>query len=471
MAPIEEEFSEGSGAAVHLVSLSDDVLVESEAGGRSLVVVSRWGELCLDAPGALVRESLRRMGLGPVSLANVTDGRDEDGLRQVLTDLRGSIVHSLGFRDRGGPLLSAEPCAVGAEFSLPELEPTRTVRLSRFATIRRCTDQLVMESPRAEFRVVLHQPPAAQVSTALAAAHPAAEVAAAVGEATPVVLAVLRYLVAAGLALPAADDGTFAEDDDAARYWTHHELTFHRRSRSRQRDSAPGPGDPLPPASVTKPMPAGTRVPLYRPDLGAGGEATLTELLEADHGCPDFTERALTERQLGELLFRAARIRGPGPEHLPHGMTHAASQRPYLNIACLYELELYLSIERCQGLPLGIYHYDPAGHALTLVTDDGAPRAELLDAAKVAAACVLRPPVLISLTARMDRMTALAGAAYATTLMHVGALQQTLYLVAKSMGLVAHPVSVDAGDSLQRALDLPWPAEIGVGECVVDCPV
>lgn len=456
---------------MHLVSLSDDVLVESEPGGRCVVVVSRWGELSMEEPGALVRECLRRMGLGPVSLANVTDGRQENGLRQLLADLRGSVVHSLGLRDRGGPLLSAEPCAAGAEFSLPDLEPTRAVRLSRLATIRRCADQLVIESPRAEFRVVLHQPLAVRVSTALAAAHTATEVADAFGEATPVVLAVLRYLMASGAAVPAADDGTFVEDDDAAaRYWTHHELTFHRRSRSRQRDCTQGPDELPPPAPVTKPM-AGTRVPLYRPDLGAELEPGLTALLEADHGCPDFTDRALTERQLGELLFRAARIRGPGPEHLPHGMTHTASQRPYLNIACLYELELYLSIERCQGLPLGVYHYDPAGHALTLVTDDGATRAELLDAAKVAAGCVLRPPVLISLTARMDRMTALAGAAYATTLMHVGALQQTLYLVAKAMGLVAHPVPVDAGDSLQRALDVPWPAEIGVGECVVDCPV
>jgi hypothetical protein len=54
----------------------------------------------------------------------------------------------------------------------------------------------------------------------------------------------------------------------------------------------------------------------------------------------------------------------------------------------------------------------------------------------------------------MARTTALGGAAYATTLMHVGALQQTLALVARSMGLTAHPVPVDANGTTQRALRL-----------------
>lgn len=469
VVPIKRDV--GDAAAVHLVSLSDDVLVESEPGGR-LVVVSRWGELTLDEPGALVRESLQRMSLGPVSLANVTAGHDSNGLQQVLHDLRGSIVHSVGLRDRHGPLLSVVPLAAAAVFRLPELEPSCPVRLSRFATVRRSGDELLVESPCAQFRVVLHQPAAAQITAALAAACTGEDLAEAFEGAETVATDVLRYLLAAGAALPATG-GVAEEDDPALRHWSHHELTFHRHSRSRQRDDPreiAAAGEPLRPAPMTKPLPAGTRVPLPGPDLATVADSSLTLLLEADHGCPHFTERGLSTEQVGELLFRAARIRGPGPEELPHGMTHAASQRPYLNLACLYELELYLSVDRVEGLPVGIYHYDPAGHALTLVNDDEADRAELLDGAKVAAACVLRPPVLISFTARMDRMSALAGAAYATTLMHVGALQQTLNLVGRAMGLAAHPIAVDASDAVQRALRLAWPGEVGVGECVVDSP-
>ena len=54
--------------------------------------------------------------------------------------------------------------------------------------------------------------------------------------------------------------------------------------------------------------------------------------------------------------------------------------------------------------------------------------------------------------------------------MHVGALQQVLYLNAKAMGLAAHAVPVDAGDRVDRALKLEWPGEVGVGECVLDFP-
>ncbi|HEY0640181.1 MAG TPA: hypothetical protein VGD67_21335, partial [Pseudonocardiaceae bacterium] len=53
-------------------SLREDVLVEAD--DDALVVVTRWGEYRVDDPGPLVRESLRRMLLGPVSLANVLPG-------------------------------------------------------------------------------------------------------------------------------------------------------------------------------------------------------------------------------------------------------------------------------------------------------------------------------------------------------------------------------------------------------------
>jgi hypothetical protein len=52
--------------------------------------------------------------------------------------------------------------------------------------------------------------------------------------------------------------------------------------------------------------------------------------------------------------------------------------------------------------------------------------------------------------------------------MHLGTLQQTLYLSAKAMGLSAHAVTVDASDTVDTALGLEWPAEVTVGECVID---
>jgi SagB-type dehydrogenase family enzyme len=222
---------------------------------------------------------------------------------------------------------------------------------------------------------------------------------------------------------------------------------------------------------------------LYRPDLTDRAETdpTLTALLENDHVCPEFNERELSAEQIGEFLYRGARVRSIGPAHLPGGSSsrgagagghsHDASQRPYFSVACLYELELYVSVNRCAGVERGIYHYDPVQHWLSLINDDEADLAEMLDMAMIGGGNHQRPSALITVTARMPRMASVLGAgAYATTLAHVGALQQTLYLVARAMGLAAHAVPVDAGDRVDRALKLDWPSEVGVGECVLALP-
>lgn len=114
-------------------------------------------------------------------------------------------------------------------------------------------------------------------------------------------------------------------------------------------------------------------------------DPTLSELLEDDHTCPEMTERALSAEQIGELLFRAARVRSVGPAYLPGGPAHEASQRPYFSVACLYELEIYVAINRCVGLARGIYHYDPLWHTLTLTNDDAGGLDGLLDLAMVGA--------------------------------------------------------------------------------------
>ncbi len=467
-----------SASTIHLQSLRDDVLVETDDEHGSLVVVSVWGEFVVKNPDEQVRESLRRMTLGPVSLGNVSRARSEssqgavDSLDDVLATLRGSVVRSLGLPDGQGPVLSAVPSTADPEFPLAEISPARSVRLSRFATLRSCCGELVLESPLAQFRVILHQQLAARIVIALAQPRELADLATAARVTLPVARDIVAYLVAVGVVLVADGDGRFAEDTDATwQTWATHELMFHRRSRSSQGDSPcdvpMGELGASPPA--VKPPPPGPRFPLSRPVAGDGAANTpLRALLETDHTCPDFSGRELTETQLGQLLYRSARVRGPGPPHLPHGMTHEASQRPYFSVACLYELELYLSIGKCDALPRGIYHYDPADHALTLINSVESDLGEMLDMATMAAGCVRNPAAVLTLTARMERMRALAGAAYRTTLLHAGALQQTLTVVAGTLGLAAHPVPIDAQDTVDRVLNVPWPGEVSVAECVLD---
>jgi SagB-type dehydrogenase family enzyme len=481
-------------ATVRLCALSEDALLEEDPASGSLVVISRWGELRLDAADAAERNLLRRMRLGPVSIGNVVAARpgtapardvDADratavgagpdaGLDGLLDRLSGAVVHALGLTDGLAPLLSAVPVTAEPAFRPDPVRPDQVVQLSRFAAVRRLAGVPVVESPRAPYRVVLHEQSAARVATGLATATRLPALAALAGLAVPVVADIVAFLVAAGVVVEVGEDGQTPDDAPVCRLWTYHELLFHVRTRTAHRDGEVAAEDPpgRNRAPVTKRPPAGRRFPLHRPDPGrlAQTDPTLTELLEHDHACPRFTTAQLTAAQLGELLFRAARVRAMGPAHSALGAgDDEASQRPYVSIAGRYELELYLTVNRCADLPKGIYHYDPAEHALTLLRDDPAALNALLDLARVAAANSRRPAALITVTARMERVAPVfGGAAYATALMHVGALQQTLYLCALAMGLSAHPVTADASDTVDRLLGLQWPAEIGVGECVVD---
>ena len=472
---------DGSAETIPLWSLAEDSLLEF-GEDTSLVVVTRWGEFDFPDAGPLVGEALRRMALGPVSPANVAASWEEpggpgwtvpgaDALERVLTELSGSVVRSLGLNDGKGPMLSVVPVVPDPVFAPEEIVATRPVRLSRFSALRPGDSGLSLESPSARFRVVLAQPWAVHVAASLGKAVSAAEIAAQEGIPVEVVTRLVGYLVASGCVVAGEDGGRFAEDTDPGlSLWSYEELLFHDRSRTWQAYGLPETAEP-PRSPVAKPRGPGREFALHRPDLTgrAALGPTLTELLETDHAAPAFTTRELSAEQIGEFLYRAARIRSSGPASLPDGTVGEVSQRPYVSTARLYELELYLTVNRCSGLPQGIYHYDPAGHRLFLVSSDTADHRILLDMAMVAAADHRHPAALLSVTTRMARTApVLRSRAYAAALLHLGALQETLHLTAKAMGLAAHAVSVDAGDRVGRALRLDWPAEVCVGECALD---
>lgn len=481
-------------ARLRLWSLSEDVLVEAGPDAEHLVIFTQWGEIKIDDTSPLVRDSLLRMSLGPVAVDNLPTlqeslrllrtGRADEStepwhqLMRVLDRLGNCVVQSLGLDDEAGPVLSVAPVSRQAGFWLPpEIGPDRPVKLSRLASMRAGGGGLVLESPVAQHRVVLHRPVAAWVAGSLGSPTTAAEIAAMLKVAEPVVADILAYLVASGIVL-VGEPGTpprFDQDDDPdLSQWSYHDLQFHARSRMGRHNGPSTTGFPhvdrLPGAPVTKPRPEGARFPLYRPALAdlLAADPPLTEVIEVSRSYRDYSERPVTAEELGELLFRVARIRSTELGSAAAETNYTVSDRPYPSTADLYELELYLSLDRCPGLPRGNYHYDPREHALTLISDSEAELGELLDIAKVAAGSTQRPPVLITVTTRIARLSWIySGIAYATTLKHVGALQQTLHLVATAMGLASTALAVPDGATVDEALSLDWPAEVSVGDFLV----
>lgn len=473
-------------ARIHLWSLSEDVLVEEDAAAARTLVITKWAEVELNGVDDAVLESLRRMTLGPVSLANALAHGDDDGsghwtnVRRVLDQLSGSVVRSLALSDGERPLLSAVPVSRNAFLELVEIPHDRPVRLSRFAAIRTSGTDLVVESPLAQFDVVLHRPLARYAITGLAGVVTIATLAGGLHALPGAVADMVAYLVAAGVVVVGDQlepDGkaSFAEDrDPVLSRWSHHELLFHVRSRMGRYGGPSGAVFPhaerFPSPGLVKVFRTGDKIPLYRPDLSEliFSDPPLTQVLENARLCSDVTGRRLSAEQVGELLYRAARVRAIGSEHAGAAVSYDVSDRPYLSTSGLYELELYVCLHNCADLPRGIFHYDPVEHTLTMVNDSAKELAELLDGAKVAARITAQPPMVITVTARIARASWMyGGIGYSLTLAHVGALQQTLSLVANAMGLAACAPAIDPGDIVDNALRLDSPAEVGVGEFVV----
>jgi SagB-type dehydrogenase family enzyme len=264
--------------------------------------------------------------------------------------------------------------------------------------------------------------------------------------------------------------------------WEFHDLLFHARTR-RGRFDAPYGGtyrlaDRLAPPPALKPAVAGPVHELVRPDLDrlerddpplAWVQAQRRSIREFD------AAQAITDRQLGEFLFRVGRVTGHREAEVstPHGpVRQAFAARPYPAGGGLYELELYAAVQACDGLAPGLYHYDPAGHRLIRLSGRTPEVVGLLrDAAESTGTPEDTLQVLLILAARFPRLAwKYESIAYALTLKHVGVLFQTMYLAATAMGLA--PCAIGGGDAdlFARAAGTDYYAEASVGEFLLGNP-
>ncbi|TKK89535.1 SagB/ThcOx family dehydrogenase [Herbidospora galbida] len=408
------------------------------ARGLTPRIAALLGEL----PGALVHED----DLAERLLTAGGTSEEVALLYLVLDRLHQVLVRTVE------PVLRVTPIARDATFRLPRLAPDDTVRLSRFALVRRSDDGLILESPLSRHRVTLTEE-AMPLIAALARGVMVKE--------APEALA---HLVATGM----AGDDLVEDDHPALRAWEFHDLLFHNRSRVGRHDQPVGATfrfrDETPPEPALKPLPEGPITELFRPSLDEPGPA-FTTVLEGRRSVRSYAS-VLTARQLGELLYRTARVRAVfGPTE---GAPYETSSRPYPGGGACHELELYLTVRECEGLAGGVYYYDPLGHRLVGLAARDEDQRAMLAVASMSTGYMAQPDVLITITSRFQRMSwKYAGLAYAASLKNVGVLYQTFYLVATAMGL--SPCGLGAGDAelAARTFGLDWATESSVGEFLI----
>lgn len=305
--------------------------------------------------------------------------------------------------------------------------------LSRFTVCHRIDGELVAENPRAWADVVLHDP-----SVLAGLTDPSADTI------SPSVLRdrLRADLGWAGHLTPAGVE----ESSFETRSWNPHELWFHRRSTVGDRGTswagfgptrwADGQFEPLPACPAEYP---GEPLPLPKPDLARlrTQDVPLAAVVEDRRSHRSFDDdHPITAEQLGELLFRCARVRGVRTTNTKRTVPEELPSKPFPSGGSLYELEIYPVVRTAAGLSPGMYHYDAYEHALRPVADYADPAVEKLIAPAALTLEGRLPQVLLVLAARTGRISwTYEQMPYAVILKHVGVLTQNLYLAATAMGL------------------------------------
>ena len=372
-------------------------------------------------------------------------------------------------RDGRTILMRAVPMRAAYHDSWKPVVPRGRLMLSRFAHLRRDGTQWLLESPRSFVRVEV-APEALPILAQLAKPVTAAALARRAGMPAGCCRAVVALLQAGGFLTRTTAAGIAAEDADTSlMQWEFADLLMLAHSRAGRHDRDFGGtfefADRMPPEKLLKRPPRSRPIPLYRPPPRSSRDESdsFTDVLEQRRTIRTLGERPITIRALGEFLYRSARVRSivAPTDKRPYAWT----RRPYPSGGGCYPLELYVVSAACDGLDSAIYHYDPMRHVLRIVSRDAEAARSLVTAARAAQLESASGQVLIVYTARFRRLTwKYRSIALSTILKDVGALMQTMYLVATAMHLA--PSAVGAGDSTRfgEATALRFEEESPVGE-------
>ncbi|WP_437735084.1 SagB family peptide dehydrogenase [Sorangium sp. So ce1335] len=431
--------------------------------GAPPIVVAALGRLC--GEGSTEQQIVDAVAEG--------GSMDTAILMFLLRQLERLNLLAFAVRDGAAPVAALHPISSWFAPARSEIQGDCPYVLSRFAYLHRAGDRMLLESPRSHALLKLQDPRAAAFCHALCRPSTLLALALASGMAVLVVRALLRLLLGARLALPADEQGR-TEEEQAPQLapWSFHDLLFHARSRAGRHAEVRGKTYPfrnsLPPLPAVRPPPAGAvaQIALQRPDLREvlAADPPFTAVLEARRSARAQGREPISIEALGELLYRAARVRSRRAGDHPYETT----SRPYPSGGACYELDIYLAVQQCRGLPAGLYHYDPEAHGLCRLRDLTPDVLALLDGAARATLSQARPQILLCIASRFQRVSwSYEGIAYSVVLKDVGVLYQTIYLVAEAMGLSCCAVGSGDSDLFARAAGTDYYAETTVGEMIL----
>ena len=354
--------------------------------------------------------------------------------------------------------------------------------LSRFAYVHRENDQAILECPLSHAKIRLDHLLAAAAVYNLVRPVSLNEICISLPTLSRACAReLITLLLNSSMVWEVNDDGKSPEDEvTQLRCWEFHDLLFHSRSRGGRHDNPAGGtvrfAEQFKPPSILKEM-KGPVFDLYRPNLEKMQMEDLpyARVQEERSSIRKYSEKAISDQQLGEFLYRVGRIADYWKVAIdtPGGTYEMdAAPRPYPAAGGLYELELYVAVKRCENLESGFYYYDPQNHRLIEISRQTEAVEQLLQGASRSSGIASEQlQVLITISARFQRISwKYSAMAYAAILKDLGVLYQTMYLAATAMSLA--PCALGYGDSdLFAALaGTEYYTETSVGEFLLGTP-
>jgi SagB-type dehydrogenase family enzyme len=460
-------------AATLSARLLSHVTLQAQAGGD---IVARFDDVALGLGkfSAETAECAKRLHVG-LPLSTFASGNREPD-KEVLILVRrlagrGLIEYRLG-RSRTEDLVVIEPQLPDYWPRLAQLGNADTLALSRFAYMRRRANEMVLESPRSSALFKICDP---KIAAALALLVTPQQIKQFRRQKDFPGLELLSLLIDCQILFKTDGDGMRPDEgDDALVLWDFHDLVFHARSTEGRHANPLGGAYPY--ADTIAPLPAvrppwpGTRIDLR--DLSSAAvdaPSPTAKLLRERHSTRDFdNQRPITLAELARFLDGTARVLSEFKAPLDHGGDGpelSYTVRPYPSGGASYELELYLAVDTCEGLPRGFYHYDAGAHALVAIETRGNHLGALLKGAELAMGVPAAPQILITIAARFGRVSwKYSSIAYALILKDVGALLQTFYVMATDMGLGGCAIGTTNIELFAKMTGLDFHVEGPVGQ-------
>jgi SagB-type dehydrogenase family enzyme len=390
---------------------------------------------------------------------------------------RGLVEYHLGRPRNGEDVVVIEPQVPDYWPRIAQLGNADTLVLSRFAYMRRRANEMVLESPRAGALFKICDP---KIAAALALLSTPQQIKQFRRQEGFPGLELLALLVDCQILFKTDADNNGlrpAEGDDALVLWDFHDLLFHARSTEGRHANPLGGAypyaDAISPRSAVRPSWPGKKIDLR--EVSPAPAETLSpaaKLLHERHSTRDFdNQRPITLAELARFLDSTARIRSELKPPLDHGGGGGGGPelsytvRPYPSGGASYELELYLAVDKCEGLSRGFYHYDAGAHALVPIETRGNQLDALLKSAEFAMGVSAVPQILVTIAARFGRVSwKYSSIAYALILKDVGVLMQTFYVMAADMSLGGCAIGTTNIELFAKMTGLQFHVEGPVGQ-------